>query len=66
MFDLDDFLVRCQEANAETEPRRAIREVLARALSQPISPIEWTEADEQATEPVVHPSVGGEGPAVRH
>lgn len=35
MFDLDDFLVRCQEARAETEPRRAIREVLARALDTP-------------------------------
>lgn len=35
MFDLDDFLVRCQEASAETEPRRAVREVLARALDDP-------------------------------
>jgi predicted metal-dependent enzyme (double-stranded beta helix superfamily) len=35
MFDLDDFLVRCQEARAETEPRRAVREVLARALADP-------------------------------
>ena len=35
MFDIDDFLVRCQEARAETEPRRAIREVLVRALAAP-------------------------------
>jgi predicted metal-dependent enzyme (double-stranded beta helix superfamily) len=35
MFDLDDFLARCQEAGAEAEPRRAVREVLARALAAP-------------------------------
>jgi predicted metal-dependent enzyme (double-stranded beta helix superfamily) len=35
MFDLDEFLVQCQDARAETEPRRAIREVLARALAAP-------------------------------
>jgi predicted metal-dependent enzyme (double-stranded beta helix superfamily) len=35
MFDLDDFIVRCQEARAETEPRRAIREVLDRVLAAP-------------------------------
>ncbi len=35
MFDVDDFLARCVEARAETEPRRAIREVLARALAAP-------------------------------
>jgi len=35
MFDLDDFISRCQEARAETEPRRAIRDVLARAMAAP-------------------------------
>lgn len=35
MFDIDDFLARCQEARAESEPRRAIREVLTRALTVP-------------------------------
>ena len=35
MFDLDDFLTRCQAARTETEPRRAIREVLTRALASP-------------------------------
>jgi predicted metal-dependent enzyme (double-stranded beta helix superfamily) len=35
MFDLDEFLERCQEARQETEPRRAIREVLGRALRDP-------------------------------
>ncbi len=35
MFDLDTFLVECQEATRDPEPRRAIREVLARAVSAP-------------------------------
>ena len=35
MFDLDDFLARCQSARAEAEPRRAIREVLTRTLATP-------------------------------
>jgi predicted metal-dependent enzyme (double-stranded beta helix superfamily) len=35
MFDLDDFVIRCQEARGEDEPRRAIREVLDRALAEP-------------------------------
>jgi predicted metal-dependent enzyme (double-stranded beta helix superfamily) len=33
MFDLDAFLADCQAANAETEPRRAIREVVSRAVA---------------------------------
>ena len=35
MFDIDDFIVQCQEAREEAEPRRAIREVLERAVSSP-------------------------------
>ena len=35
----------------EIVPVRHVDEVLARALAQPIVPIEWTEADELATEP---------------
>jgi predicted metal-dependent enzyme (double-stranded beta helix superfamily) len=35
MFDVDDFVARCQEANAESEPRLAIRDVLDRALATP-------------------------------
>jgi predicted metal-dependent enzyme (double-stranded beta helix superfamily) len=35
MFDVDDFIAQCQEAGRETEPRRAIREVLERAVSSP-------------------------------
>jgi ATP-dependent Lon protease len=50
----------------EIIPVAHVDEVLARALSQPMTPIEWSEADELATEPVIHPQGGGEGPAVRH
>ncbi len=35
MFDLDDFIARCQQARAESEPHGAIREVLARACDEP-------------------------------
>jgi len=63
--DLADIPASVKEA-LEIIPVAHVDEVLARALSQPMSPIEWTDADEQATEPVVHPSVGGEGAAVRH
>jgi len=35
MFDLDDFIVRCQDALTESEPRRAVREVLERTVALP-------------------------------
>jgi hypothetical protein len=35
MFDLDDFIVSCLEARAESDPRRAVRELLERALRSP-------------------------------
>jgi ATP-dependent Lon protease len=63
--DLAEIPASVKEA-LEIIPVAHVDEVLARALSQPIVPIEWTDADEQATDPVVHPAVGGEGPAVRH
>lgn len=47
-------------------PVAHVDDVLAQALSKPLKPIEWTEADEQATEPVSHPPVGGEAASVRH
>jgi ATP-dependent Lon protease len=50
----------------EIVPVSHVDEVLARALTQPMVPIEWNDADEQATDPVVPPTVGGEGAAVRH
>jgi predicted metal-dependent enzyme (double-stranded beta helix superfamily) len=35
MFDVDEFLRRCQEAMAESEPRLAVTEVVERALRRP-------------------------------
>ena len=35
MFDIDEFIKDCQAAVAESEPRRAIREVLTRTVSDP-------------------------------
>jgi ATP-dependent Lon protease len=50
----------------EIIPVDHVDEVLARALVEPLQPIEWTDADEHAAEPPVHPSVGETGAAVRH
>ena len=50
----------------EIVPVAHVDEVLARALAQPIEAIEWTDADEHATEPVAHPPASSESPAVRH
>jgi ATP-dependent Lon protease len=63
--DLAEIPASVKEA-LEIVPVSHVDEVLARALSQPITPIEWTDADEQATGPIVHPAVGGDGPTVRH
>ncbi|HEY2813873.1 MAG TPA: hypothetical protein VGJ03_10460 [Acidimicrobiales bacterium] len=35
MFDLDEFIKECEHAVTENEPRRAIREVLERAVARP-------------------------------
>jgi predicted metal-dependent enzyme (double-stranded beta helix superfamily) len=35
MFDLDEFIVACQGARAEAEPRRAVKELLQETLSRP-------------------------------
>ena len=37
MFDVDNFVSDCIAAREESEPRRAIREVLARAMAKPSS-----------------------------
>ncbi len=50
----------------EIIPVAHVDEVLARALSRPLVPIEWTDADEQATEPVIPAPGGGDGATVRH
>src|SRR6202008_4437711 len=60
--DLADIPASVKDA-LEIVPVSHVDEVLARALAQPMVPIEWTEAEEKATEPVGHPSVCGEGGA---
>ncbi len=50
----------------EIHPVGHVDEVLALALSSPLQPIEWTDADEHAAEPVVSPAGTAESPAVRH
>jgi predicted metal-dependent enzyme (double-stranded beta helix superfamily) len=35
MFDIDEFVSECQAAVAESEPRRAVREILQRAVADP-------------------------------
>jgi predicted metal-dependent enzyme (double-stranded beta helix superfamily) len=37
MFDVDEFLDQCNAANAETEPRAAMRDVVKRAVAEPAS-----------------------------
>ncbi len=63
--DLAEIPASVKEA-LEIVPVSHVDEVLARALAQPMTPIEWSEADEAATEPMVHPPVGGDGATVRH
>jgi predicted metal-dependent enzyme (double-stranded beta helix superfamily) len=46
MFDVDEFVAACQKAQAETEPRRAIKEVLRRAVSRPGEVAEALRAQE--------------------
>jgi ATP-dependent Lon protease len=47
-------------------PVSHVDEVLALALAEPMQPIEWTDADEHAAEPPVHPISPETGTAVRH
>src|SRR3954451_9525154 len=50
----------------EIVPVDHVDEVLARALVAPLQPIEWTEDDERAAEPPVHPPAPEPGTVVRH
>jgi ATP-dependent Lon protease len=50
----------------EIIPINHVDEVLARALTEPMRPIEWTDADEHAAEPPVQPHGSETGTAVRH
>jgi predicted metal-dependent enzyme (double-stranded beta helix superfamily) len=35
MFDVDEFIAACQAAQSEPEPRRAVKDLLSRAMSRP-------------------------------
>jgi ATP-dependent Lon protease len=50
----------------EIVPVSHVDEVLARALVETVQPIEWTEEDEHAAEPPLHPPASESGTAVRH
>ncbi len=50
----------------EIVPVAHVDDVLARALSEPIRPIEWTDADEHAAEPPVHPAGEATDAPLRH
>jgi ATP-dependent Lon protease len=50
----------------EIIPVAHVDEVLARALAEPMQPIEWTDADEHAAEPPVPPIPPESGTTVRH
>jgi ATP-dependent Lon protease len=63
--DLAEIPATVKEA-LEIVPVSHVDEVLARALTQAMTPIEWADPDEQATEPMVPPAVGGDGATVRH
>ncbi len=50
----------------ELVPVAHVDDVLARALTEPIQPIEWTDADEHAAEPPAHPPGDGGDVPLRH
>jgi ATP-dependent Lon protease len=50
----------------EIVPVDHVDQVLARALVEPLQPIEWADEDEHAAEPPVHPAGPAAEPAVRH
>jgi ATP-dependent Lon protease len=50
----------------EIVPVAHVDEVLARAMTEPMRPIEWTDADEHATEPPLAAAATDGEAAVRH
>jgi len=50
----------------EIVPVSHVDEVLARALAEPVSPIEWSDADEHAVEPVIPATPSDGETAIRH
>jgi ATP-dependent Lon protease len=52
--------------NLKIVPVSHVDEVLAHAMTEPMRPIEWTDADEHAAEPAIPPVEPGGDAAVRH
>nr|WP_239016928.1 endopeptidase La [Sphingomonas ginkgonis] len=63
--DLDE-LPRSVKDGLKIIPVAHVDEVLSIALTQKLEPIEWSDADEHATEPVPGPGSGQVSPTVRH
>ncbi len=63
--DLAEIPASVKEA-LEIVPVSHVDEVLSRALVAPLQAIEWTDADEHAAEPPVHPASPESGAAIRH
>ena len=63
--DLVELPTTVKEA-LEIVPVDHVDEVLARALVEPLTAIEWTDDDEHAPEPPVHAPASESGTAVRH
>jgi ATP-dependent Lon protease len=63
--DLAEIPATVKEA-LEIVPVSHVDEVLARALTEAMQPIEWTEADEHAAEPPIAAHGGDAETAVRH
>ncbi|HEY6662177.1 MAG TPA: endopeptidase La [Sphingomicrobium sp.] len=63
--DLAEIPATVKEA-LEIIPVQHVDEVLARALVEPLQAIEWTDADEHAAEPPVHPASPESGMPIRH
>jgi len=63
--DLADIPASVKEA-LEIVPVTHVDEVLARALVEPLQPIEWTDDDEHAAEPPVSTTGAESGVPVRH
>ena len=63
--DLEELPVTVKEG-LEIVPVDHVDEVLARALAEQVQAIEWTEDDEHAAEPPVHPATSETGTTVRH
>src|SRR6185295_12427143 len=63
--DLAEIPASVKEA-LEIVPVSHVDEVLARALVEPLIAIEWTDEDERAAEPPVHPQSPESGVPIRH